>query len=403
MFFLKKNFLLVRLVSICFFSLILFTSSTFAGQQWEKVGERIYQGLDNAITIYEMGDHEGAKNAVNDVYYGIYEKDGLESTVRGAISAKSANLTEYQFSKLKKAMRNDASNEEVKAENDKLKAMIEEEIKGVEGAHGSKGGWANFWPAFLIMLREGVEAILVLAAILAYLYRSKNEKWLDTVYNAAIFGIVASFATAYVFTSLMDKAGGANREILEGATALLAVVVLLGTSAWLVGKANAKAWEAYINDMVVNAISAGKARALALASFLAVYREGAEVILFYQALFNGSNGDVEMIWIGFLAGCLVLALIFFLLRKGILAIPIRPFFLFTGVFMFVLAVSFAGSGIKELQEAGVVSITLIESIPMPNIDLLGLYPTVETIGTQLILLILAAGTVYYRKRQLATK
>lgn len=370
-----------------------------AAQTWQQIHDHIRTELDNVYTIYQSGDAEGAKNAVNDIYYGIYEKDGLESAVRSGISSKSANLTEYQFYTLKKVIRAGATQDEVKAEGDKLLDMIQVEVTTLENSGVQSGGWAMFLQAFVILLREGIEAMLVLLGIIAYLGRAGHEKELSAVYNWAIAGIVMSFISAYLFNSVLDaNATGASREAIEGFTALFAVCVLLGTSAWMGGKSNANAWKKYIESKVKLSLSTGKARALGFAAFLAVYREGAEVILFYQALFNNAAGDIDMIWAGFVAACAVLAIMFFLMQRGALRIPIGPFFKVTSIFMFVLAVTFLGGGVKALQEADVVSTSVIEAVPIPSIDVLGLYPTYETIIPQILLVIIAAAVVSYKKR-----
>ena len=371
-----------------------------AAQTWQQIHDRIGVQMDQVYEIYKTGNAEGAKDAVNDIYYGIYEKDGLESAVRSGISSKSANLTEYQFYTLKKAIRAGAPQAEVEAEGAKLLDMIQAEVTTLETKGVESGGWAMFLQAFLILLREGIEAILVLVGIIAYLGRAGHEKELSTVYNWAIAGIIMSFVTAYLFVEVLDNTTttGSGREIIEGCTALFAVLVLLGTSAWMGGKSNAKAWKSYIDKQVKLTLSTGKSRALGAAVFLAVYREGAEVILFYQALFNNAVGDVDMIWAGFVAACVALALLFFLLQRGALRIPIGPFFKVTSAFMFVLAVTFLGGGLKELQEADVISTSVIESIPVPSIDLLGLYPTYETVVPQILLILAAVAAVSYRKR-----
>ncbi|SHI48754.1 FTR1 family iron permease [Propionispora hippei] len=373
--------------------------SAQAAPKWEQVAGHIQETMKEALQLYDAGDREGAKKVVNDAYYGVYEKDGLEKAIRTTVAVKNANLTEYQFYRIKKLINEGADSAEVHAANDVLAEMINDDVKSLEG-HAAQGGWASFWPAFLILVREGIEAILVLAAIIAYLQKSGNVKYLDVVYNSSIAAIIFSFVTAYVFNLLTKQFGaGANQEIVEGITVLVAAAVLLSVSFWMGGKTNAKAWEAYIQGMVKASLSSGKAKALGFAAFLAVYREGAEVVLFYQALFNSAAGDVEMIWLGFLAGCVALAIIFALIRYGTLRIPLRPFFIGTSIFMFILAISFAGSGIGELQEGGIVSMTPVEGIPVPSIDLLGIYPTYETLAIQVFLLCAAAGTVYYRKYQ----
>ena len=377
--------------------LLLAAPLTEAAPKWQEVADRIAQTVDQAVSIYETGDYEGARDLVNTSYYGIYEKEGLESVMRSSVSAKETSLTEYQFYKVKKSMKNGESVDTVKQEAEKLKSMVNDNVKALENAHGSSG-WAAFLPAYLILLREGLEAILVLVAIIAYLKRAQDEKHLGTVYNFSIAAVVASFISAYLFNTLLNNTtGGMSREVLEGATALFAVVVLLLTSAWLGGKANKDNWKQYIDGLVKESITHGTARALGMAAFLAVYREGAEVILFYQALFNNAAADVTMIWAGFGAGCVTLALIFYGMQHGILKIPLRLFFLFTSILMFLLAVTFVGGGIEELQEGGVVGITRFEG--WPTVDLLGIFPTAETLGAQLLVLLLGVGMVIYAKRR----
>ncbi len=388
----RKFFLLL------FAGLLIFSAQAEAAPKWNELAAQIEATVREAVEIYKTGDGRAAKEKVNDAYYGIYEKEGLESTLRVSVSSKAVGLTEYQFYKVKKAMLAGDPLEKVEQEAETLIQMVYENVDALQNAHGVGGGWASFLPAFLILIREGLEAILVLVAIIAYLKKSGNEKFLDTVYNAMIAAIIASFATAYLFSTMIESTtAGAGREILEGATALFAVVVLIGTSAWLGGKADAKVWKQYIQGMVDKSMTSGKAKALALAAFLAVYREGAEVILFYQALFNNSSSDVEMIWAGFVAGCVVVAILFFAFQTGVLRIPLKPFFLFTSILMYLLAVTFAGGGIRELQEGGVFGQTPLEFVP--TIDVLGIYPTVETFGIQVALIILGVGAFLYRKRQ----
>lgn len=395
----KKFFILI--LSMCFF---LPPAVTDAAQTWQQIHDRITVEMGQVYEIYKTGDPQGARDAVNKIYYGIYEKDGLESAVRSGISGKSANLTEYQFYTLKKAIRAGAPQAEIEAEGAKLLDMIQVEVTALENKGVQSGGWGMFMQAFLILLREGLEAILVLVGIIAYLGRAGHEKELSTVYNWAIAAIVLSFVSAYIFNSVLDAtATGATREMLEGFTALFAALVLLGTSAWMGGKSNAKAWKSYIDSQVKLTLSTGKSRALGFAVFLAVYREGAEVVLFYQALFNNAVGDIDMIWGGFAAACVVLALVFFLMQRGALRIPIGPFFKVTSAFMFILAVTFLGGGLKELQEADVIPTSVIESIPVPSIDLLGLYPTYETVVPQLLLILAAVAAVSYRKRSAAAE
>lgn len=382
------------------FLLLMSTSAITvdASQNWMQVYTHIERMINKGVDEYNNHNIESAKKTINDSYYGIYEKDGLEKAIRATISSKNANLTEYQYSKLKKAIRDDQGVSAVRSEADQLLSMIKADVVTLDTKGTGGGKWSSFIPAFVILLREGMEALLILVAIMTYLGKSGNGKYLNTVYNYSIGAVVASFATAYLFSSVFGQmTAGAHQELIEGLTALFAVAILLYMSFWMGSKAEGKAWKEYIESMMKTTITTGRARTLGFAAFLAVYREGAEVILFYQALFNGASGDTDMIWYGFLTGCAVLVAIFVILHKGLFRIPLRPFFIVTGSLMYIMAISFAGGGISELQEAQVVSQTVFEYSWFPNIDWLGLYPTYETIGIQVALLVIGVGTLLYRK------
>ena len=158
----------------------------YAAQEWNQVYLHIEKMVNQGVEQYNNGDQMAAKKTINDSYYGVYEKDGLEKAIRTTIASKDANLTEYQYSKLKKAIREDYGKEAVRNEADELLAMIREDVQKLENKGGSGGKWASFIPALLIMLREGLEAILVVVAIMAYLIKSNNQKYLSSVYNYAV-------------------------------------------------------------------------------------------------------------------------------------------------------------------------------------------------------------------------
>ena len=184
-----------KILFLCMALVLLAVPRADAAPKWQEVADRIAQMVDQAVSVYETGDYEGARDLVNTSYYGIYEKEGLESVMRSSVSAKETSLTEYQFYKVKKSMKNGESVDTVKQEAEKLKSMVNDNVKALENAHGSSG-WAAFLPAYLILLREGLEAILVLVAIIAYLKRAQDEKHLGTVYNFSIAAVVASFISA---------------------------------------------------------------------------------------------------------------------------------------------------------------------------------------------------------------
>ncbi|MGH7663743.1 MAG: FTR1 family iron permease, partial [Gemmatimonadaceae bacterium] len=255
----------------------------------------------------------------------------------------------------------------------------------LEIAQPTGGGWGAFLASFLIILREGLEAILVVGAIVAFLIRTGHRKKLRAVWAGVVIALVASAVTAVMLQTLL-RAMPATREVIEGVTMLIAVVVLFSVSYWLISKVEAARWQRFIREKVGTALEHGGGKALVTVAFLAVYREGAETALFYQALFGEGTGSVVPILLGIVAGGAVLAVIFVLFRRFGLRIPLRPFFAVTSVLLYYMAFVFAGKGIRELQEGNVVSITLIPGFP--QVPAMGIFATVETLLAQLALVLL---------------
>lgn len=361
---------------------------------WTAIVDEMVLLLNKSYTTYLTKDIETSKDLVNKAYFGFYEKHGVERAVLSYISGKRAATVEYQFAGVKGLMTANASNKEVRASLDLLIKMLKEDGNALDGKEESRIG--TFIASLLIILREGFEAILVVAAIAAYLIRSGNARLTKVVYGSALLAVVSSAVLAIALQRFF-AISGANQEILEGATMLFAVVVLFFVSNWMVSKAESDAWRNYIEGKVSSAVTTGSAVALGGAAFLAVFREGAETILFYQALLADSKNHMDMVWYGFGVGSLALVGVFLAIRYGSLRIPLRPFFLGTSVLMYIMAIAFAGGGIKELQEADVISVTPVSFIG--SIDLLGIYPTVETLLPQLVLLILAGLTFAYSLRK----
>ncbi|MGH7719103.1 MAG: FTR1 family iron permease, partial [Gemmatimonadaceae bacterium] len=243
-------------------------------------------------------------------------------------------------------------------------------------------GWGAFLQSLLIILREGLEAILVVGAVVAFLLKTGNRHRLKAIWAGVAVALVASAATAVVLHTLL-RAMPATREIIEGATMLVAVAVLFSVSYWLISKVEAAKWQQFIRQKVSAALEQGGSRALAVVAFLAVYREGAETALFYQALFTEGQGVMLPIVLGIVAGSVVLAVVFTLFYRFGVRIPLRPFFAATSVLLYYMAFVFAGKGIRELQEGNAVSITRVPGLP--TIDAMGIYPTVETLLAQLFL------------------
>jgi high-affinity iron transporter len=249
-----------------------------------------------------------------------------------------------------------------------------------------------------IILREGIEIVLIVGALLTYVVKSGNPGMKRPIYGGVLAGLAASVAAAVVISTVLGQFPGAA-EILEGATMLLAAVVLFWVSYWLVSKAEADHWQRYIQGKVRVALARGSGFALGSAAFLAVFREGCETVLFYQALFaSAPAGDVATVS-GLVAGAVLLAAFYTVFARFGLRIPIRPFFLATGALLYAMAIAFAGRGVYELQEAGVVSLTPVAGVP--RLPFLGVFPSLESLLAQgvLVALLLYAVVVTLRRRR----
>ena len=248
---------------------------------------------------------------------------------------------------------------------------------------------ATFLGSFAILLREGLEALLVVIAMIAFLRKAERPEALRYVHGGWIAALVAGAGTWAVATYAIGISG-ASREITEGFGALIAALVLLSVGVWMHGKAQADEWRRYIAEKMQGALSRGSAWFLFGLAFLVVYREAFETILFYAALWNEGNGGV--ILGGALTAVLVLAAIAYAMLKLSRTLPITQFFRWSAALIAVLAVVLIGKGIGALQEAGTLPITPLAGVP--RVTLLGIFPTAEAIGAQLLMIL--ALTVGFR-------
>ncbi len=258
-----------------------------------------------------------------------------------------------------------------------------------------------FWQSFLIILREGFEAILVIGAVVAFLLKTGHRERLRSIWIGVALGLAASAVTAVALRTIL-AAVPASSEIIEGATLLVAVAVLFSVSYWLISRVEAARWQQFIRDKVTDALQRGGGRALAFVAFLAVYREGAETALFYQALFSEGAHLVLPLTLGIVIGFVALAVIFTLFYRYGVRIPLRPFFSVTSVLLYYMAFVFTGKGIRELQEGNAVSMSVIHGFP--HVEALGIYPTWETVLAQLLLLVLfvfALAKTFWPRRSVA--
>lgn len=406
---------------------------------WNDIADAIDDVMEASYEMYHNGDKDGAYDAILCTYNFYYETSGFERTVNG-YSGSEVSKAELQFKTARKAVKKGLTEEEIAAEFHTLSEILHKQANHLDGlgddgesglnltgesepaqtgaADSQEGETAQtttkektsvtpganavpvggggstmltFFSCFGIILREGLEAILVVGAIIAYLVKSGNKDKLRAVYAGCVLAVICSFVCAWLLNEL-KLANTANQEIIEGVTALVAVIVLFYVSNWMVSKAEAEAWTKYIDDQVKVSAETGSVFTLGFTAFLAVFREGAEVILFYQPLLKGED-SMKYVWGGFAVGCAVLAVVFVIIRFLSVKLPIRPFFLGTSILMFLMSVSFLGSGIKELIEGDVIDMTspewLQSIIPFNDtLDVLGIYPVLQTLIPQLILILI---------------
>lgn len=366
---------------------------------WSEVANEMTVILDQAYEAAAAGKGDEGSTLVNNAYYQYYEKLGFEKNVMNAISGDRVSQVEYQFKMTRKTMRDGGSDKEIKQLVDDLKSWLVKDAAVLDGgASGNVNGFTKLvtssaGQAFLILIREGLEALLVVAAVIAYLVKSGNKRFTKWIYLGVVAGLAGSGLVAVLFTFLFGGSGPIQ-EISEGVCALIATLMLLWTSNWMLNKSSVEAWNNYIRNKTEAAVAGAQSKvesgqslglgmitSLAMLSFLAVFREGAETVIFYESIYSMSQ-DAHGMWVGGLTAAAVLIVIFLILRFTSVKIPIGPFFLVTSILMAALVVIFAGGGIHALIEGDLIEGTYLSTVPTN--DWIGLYPYVETITAQVI-------------------
>ncbi|MDR1728125.1 MAG: FTR1 family iron permease [Acidobacteriota bacterium] len=358
------------------------------------VAEIVERG-DKAVAAYAPADAVPTGNEFSRLYFDVFESSGMEFTLNLKDSSAMLKIESGFSSIISQCMRG-----EPKAEVEKTWAAMKRDMDYAVERYSSGGAEQGFRgraaQSFLIIAREGLEAMLVVVALVAYLRRSGYADRVRVIWCGVACALVASAAVAWVFNAVLG-ASGANREAMEGVTMLVAAAVLVQVGHWLAGKRDADRWNAFIKGKMEQALGRRSLFALGFTAFLAVFREGAETILFYQALLGGVQGGRGAIWVGMGLGAVALAGAFLLIRLASVRLPLGPFFGATAVFLFGMAFMFAGKGVFELQASGWIPTNGIEGWPM--VSWLGVFPTRETLlGQALVLATLPLGWLWLRRK-----
>ena len=357
-----------------------------AGKDWSGTQKELLAALAQATQTYQAGDTAKAVGQVQDSYFDIFEASGMENAV-GARDANFKTELEGHFTKIVGLMN---AGKDVATIQQEIAAFSAGLDKALEMLGGNQGGIALFFFSLTIILREGLEALLIVAAVIAYIHKSGHGDKQKVINNSVCWALGASVITALLFQWLLTNAA-AGREILEGVTMLIATVMLFGMSYWLLSKVEAQHWKAYLQKKIGTSLSQGSLIGLWLTSFLAVYREGAETVLFYFALAADAKTalDYGYLFGGLAVGIVILAVVYLIMRYSVVRLPLKPFFIFTGIFMYLMAFIFAGKGVAELIEGKAFTPTLIGDgtlFPKWMGDWLGIMPYRETLLPQLVLL-----------------
>ncbi|MEH3118555.1 MAG: FTR1 family protein [Methylorubrum populi] len=245
---------------------------------------------------------------------------------------------------------------------------------------------STFVQAFMILFREGLEALLVIAALAAFLRRADAADRIAPVYLGALAAIVASIGMAWVFETFYD---GNHSDLFEAGVMLAAAALLFYMSGWLFVRQDPKAWQADLNRLAERALGAGTVLSLAGIAFLAVFREGAETILFVHTLAKTGNGFDASLLGGLTAAALALVATFVAMQWLALRLPLRPMFVVTSAFLFFMGVRMVGEAVQEFQEQALIPFTT-DGVPAFVSDWGLSNGSWEALGTQLVILAVAA-------------
>jgi high-affinity iron transporter len=358
--------------------------------------QALRRGFDHIRKVAEQDGPEEATSELSAMYWSEFEP--LERYLDGR-SSQSIRPLEIQFAILRGDVSAGLKGEELAGQLNKMASEVETLVDRLKARPVGTLGTA-FVESLITIVREGVEVILVLAMLLALVAKvapagtetrdgtanhdTNRARALRAIWYGVALAVIASLATAVALNLTVSSMQGRAREILEGVVMLVAAGVLFYVSYWLVSQAEAKRWMDFLKQQARRGLEWGGRGTLGITAFLAVYREGAETSLMYQALL-GSQGQTRTgflgLTVGFVVGLVILAAIAVLVRATSVRLPLRTFFKFSGLFLFVLAVVFAGNGVFELQNAGILITTHLAWMGN-GFPLAGLYPNLQVVLVQ---------------------
>ncbi|KZX86309.1 iron permease [Erythrobacter sp. HI0019] len=343
--------------------------------------------LQQSLAAYEAGNKAEARELALSAYL-----DGFEP-LEAILSTRDADLlasVEIGMAELRAAIGRGDPVATVAEKVDALDVLFYRAETVLAPANASEA--SAFLGAFAILLREGLEALLIVIAMIAFLRKAERTEVLPFVHGGWLSALGAG-ALTWVAATYLIGVSGAGRELVEGFGSLFAALVLLSVGIWMHGKSQAGEWQRYIRKTMQHALSRRSAWFLFGLAFLVVYREVFETILFFAALW--SQGHTDAILAGAAAAIVLLALIASAMLRYSRRLPIGTFFAYSSVLIGILAVVLAGKGISGLQEAGLLGITPLPNLP--RIPILGIAPALEPVAAQILTLAII-GSGYWRNK-----
>lgn len=380
--------------------------------------EQTYTALQQAITSFAAGETAQASAPVTDA-----SLETLTSLLADSRAALAEEDTDTAVAKLREFITSWPNVEgQIRTKDAALYTEIESQLPLLAGKLTSENADSSkisgeiaslqqkieliqestsytFWDSALILLREGLEALLIIIGLVAFLKKAEQPQLSKWIYTGSAVGIFASIVTAVLMTTVLNSVTiGSSREIMEGAIGLAAAAMMIGIGAWLHRKSSVTAWNDYIARQMGTAISSRSAWAIGLLSFLTVFREGAETVVFYVGI--APNMELSEFLLGIAVALIILAAVAIVLLKAGSRIPIHRLFTVATVFIYALAFKIIGVSIHTLQLTDVFPSSIVNGLPV--VSAIGFYPTWETIAGQLIL-VLTIVAMFSIKRRLPAR
>jgi high-affinity iron transporter len=355
--------------------------------------QKVRVSIDLTLSLIKQGKADEAFDAAVNGYLDHFEM--VEIPLR-IIDNDLTIDAEGRFADIRQLIRDDAPVDEIRDRLIELRGVLDT-VERKLTATGAAAPALIFSQSFLIIFREGFEVVLLVSILLGYLEAARSTAYVKPVIVGIALAGVATLLTVVVmrvvFASLPFSI-----EVLEGITALIAVAMLFYVSFWLVARMEQKRWMEFVRARLWSAVSLGSAASLVLVGFTAVYREGFETALFYQALWSFGSGLGGWVLAGLFTGLAALAVVAFLMFRLGRKVPIKQFMGVAVAFVMVTSIAFLGNAVQALQAGDLIAYHRLDNWPRPPIfisQVTGYWPTLQSVIAQIALsLVYVAGAVY---------